>query len=150
MNNNEIEQFILDLDWNKSLEIQENAIKNLENVDSKSLYKLIQPKSKSCWENAAKVLKKIGYPKIKEVIPELLEWLQDLNWPGVNIIFEILQEIEVTVLLPYIEEAIIRAHDDDDELWIMGIKELILKIKIDIRSFKKYEIVKEIILLENG
>ena len=29
----------------------------------------------------ARVLVALGYPAVAPVLPELLEWLQDLNWP---------------------------------------------------------------------
>ena len=28
-----------------------------------------------------KRIKELGYPKIKPILPELLEWIQDVNWP---------------------------------------------------------------------
>jgi hypothetical protein len=55
---------------------------------------LIQFGSKALWENEAGILKNIGYPKNKYTIPGLLEWLQDLNWPGALISMEALIAIE--------------------------------------------------------
>ena len=122
-----IEKLIDDLDWNKPIEIQENAIKNLENISEKDLCKLIQPKSKYCWENAAKVINKIGYPKIKPIMPELFEWIKDLNWPGAVIIVDTLRNIEIGEINEFIKEALIKAELENDELWKSGIEEVIYK-----------------------
>lgn len=122
-----IEKLIDDLDWNKPIETQENAIKNLKNISEKDLRKLIQPKSKNCWENAAKVINIIGYPKIKTIIPELLEWLKDLNWPGAVIIVDTLRNIEMGEINEFIKEALIKAEIENDEIWKSGIEEVIFK-----------------------
>ncbi len=122
-----IEKLIDDLDWNKPIETQENAIKNLKNISEKDLCKLIQPKSKNCWENAAKVINIIGYPKIKTIIPDLLEWLKDLNWPGAVIIVDTLRNIEMGEINEFIKEALIKAESENDELWKSGIEEVIYK-----------------------
>lgn len=123
-----LKKLIDDLDWNKPIEIQEKAIKNLENILEKDLCKLIQPKSKYCWENAAKVINIIGYPKIKPIIPDLFEWLKDLNWPGAVIIVNTLKNIESDEINEFIKEALIKAELENDELWKSGIEELKSKI----------------------
>ncbi len=122
-----IEKLIDDLDWNKPIEIQEKAIKNLENISEKDLCKLIQPKSKNYWENAAKVINKIGYPKIKPIMSELFEWIKDLNWPGAVIIVDTLRNIEIGEINEFIKEALIKAEIENDEIWKSGIEEVIYK-----------------------
>lgn len=122
-----IEELINDLEWSKPVEVQENAIKKLEKISEKDLNKLIQPKNKYCWENSARVIKKIGYPKIQIIIPELIEWLKDLNWPGAIIILDTLKNIEKNEIEGFIEEALIKAEKENDELWKIGIEELIKK-----------------------
>ena len=37
---------------------------------------------KDKWENAAKVILNIGWPKIKPILVPLFVWLLDSNWPG--------------------------------------------------------------------
>ena len=61
-------------------DVQNNAMDLLKNIDDEKIGMLVQPIGKPCWENSAIVLKKIEYPRIKQVIPKLLEWLQDMNW----------------------------------------------------------------------
>lgn len=126
-----IEYYLYNLDWNNSREIQEESMKVLENIKEEDMCKLVQPYTKNHWENAAKVIKRIGCPKVLNIIPQLLEWLQDLNWPGAIIILSVLQDIEKSVLLPEIEKVIIKIVEDEDELWLCGIKELTKKLELN-------------------
>ncbi|OXM82304.1 DUF5071 domain-containing protein [Paenibacillus rigui] len=59
--------------------------------------KILIPKHKFDFESVEK-LKKLNLEEIKPILPELLEWLQDMNWP-------IAQEIE-TLLLSFQEQLI--------------------------------------------
>lgn len=45
---------------------------------------------KSRWENAAKTIIKIGWPKVDAIIVPLFIWLLDPNWPGSNMIYDFL------------------------------------------------------------
>ncbi len=97
-------ELIEKLHWDTPQKVQEQAMKELTHMDDKYIYLLIFPNIGSdCWANAALVLKKIAYPRIKLVIPYLLEWLEDMNWPGALTIFELLLTVETKVLIPHIE-----------------------------------------------
>ncbi|MEM1354850.1 MAG: DUF5071 domain-containing protein [Planctomycetota bacterium] len=50
------------------------------------------PKHKSDFESVNNLLA-LGYPEIAPLLPDLLEWLQDGNWPISNIISEFLTTI---------------------------------------------------------
>ncbi len=65
----------------------------------------------------------IGYPRSHKIIPGLMAWLQDMNWPGAEIVMEILESIDRKTLIPYIEDSLEKAADDDDLLWITAIRE---------------------------
>ena len=55
----------------------------------KNLSVLFQPiESKSIWENCAKVLASKDDEKLSFYLLDLFKWLQDLNWPGADIIYE--------------------------------------------------------------
>jgi len=140
---------INDLNWNKPQKIQDNAIEKLIDIDEKELYLLVRPsKDKSCWENAAKVLEKIGYPKNKSILAELLIWLQDMNWPGAVIVFDILIAANKEDLIPYIENALKKANEERDYIWITSLKELINRKNISITDFCNEDIYKLIDLAE--
>ena len=75
MNSNEINVLIEKLSWDMPEDVQNNAMYLLKNIDDEKIGMLVQPIGKPWWENSAIVLKKIGYPRIKQVIPKLLEWI---------------------------------------------------------------------------
>lgn len=125
------------LSWRIPKDIQEAAINELACLEDDKLHMLLQPIDKDYWENAAIVLKKIGYPRIKGIIPGLIMWLQDANWPGTDIVIEILSEVDKKELLPHIERALIEAGYDDT--WIYGIKLLVDRMKLTESDFSSSE-----------
>ena len=146
MNKVEVNKLIDALDWNATSEETENAIERLVNLDDDRLYLLLQPRcDKRYWDNAAIVISKIGYPRIKSIIPGLLRWLQDMNWPGAMTVVETLQKVDKNVLIYYIEQALLKAKATNDTSWITWIKEeLIEPLEIGIEDFinkSNYEIL---------
>lgn len=123
----ELNELVACLSWNTSKECQQNAIMALCGMENLDVSILLQPCDKSCWENAALVLKNINYPRIEPIIPGLIRWLQDMNWPGSSIILELLASIEGSTLIRYIEESLNEAKNEEDYIWISGIKELVEK-----------------------
>ena len=145
----DIKKLIDDLSWNKSQEIQNNAIEKLINIDQNELYLLVRPsEDKTCWENAAKVLKKLDYFRIKVILADLLMWLQDMNWPGASTVFDILISVDKEELIPYIEDALKKANEELDYMWITSLKELINKKNISATDFSNEDIYKLIDLAE--
>lgn len=81
----DIQKLIEDLSWDNPKDVVDKAINQLLKIDDEQVTLLLQPVNKSCWENAAKVLQMIGYPRNKLALPGLIEWLRDMNWPGAQI-----------------------------------------------------------------
>lgn len=54
---------------------------------------------KSRWENAAKVIEKIGWPGIENIIIPLFYWLLDPNWPGSEIIRKLILSLPKKVVI---------------------------------------------------
>lgn len=69
------------------------------------------PKDKGDIETA-KRLKNVSYKEIKPIIPELLAWIQDMNWPIARVVGEYLQSIA-----QHITKDIINILRGDDEIW---------------------------------
>jgi len=141
---NNLDELIGNLSWDMPLQIQNEAMCRLADIDDDRIQLLIQPGDKSCWGNAARILKNIGYPRNHKVIPDLMAWLQDMNWPGAEIIMEILESIDRKTLIPYIEDSLEKAADDDDFLWITAIKELVTGLQMPDADFhnETYELLK--------
>lgn len=78
------------LNWQSGFNSQLRGMKLAKELEDLSL--LILPdangKSKSVWENCARALYEISDDRLEKYLPLLLEWLQDLNWPGALIILE--------------------------------------------------------------
>ncbi len=145
----DLEKLISDLNWKNSIELQKMAIENLMKIEDMQVIHLIKPIAKSHWQNAALVIKKIGYPRNRQAIPGLIEWIQDMNWPGAEIAFEILLSIDVSILLPHIEIAIQKAINENDEIWIMAIRELIInKLNLKGSNFKNVELFNKLLSIE--
>ena len=77
------------LDWNKSIADQAEGIKIAENIENINVF--LQPCSKNynknVWDNCAKILSARSNEELSPYMIELMEWLQDMNWPGAFCIF---------------------------------------------------------------
>lgn len=65
-----INEMIKKLHWNVPQEEQQEAKKYiLENIRDDQIYLLIQPLNKSYWDNAALLLKELGFPRVRPFYP---------------------------------------------------------------------------------
>lgn len=62
-------------------------------------------------------LKKLSFEEIKPIVPDLLEWLQDINWPIAGPVSEVLLPF-TDEIAPYIVN-ILKSHDGIWKLWIL-------------------------------
>jgi len=69
------------------------------------------PKDKLDIETAEK-LKQFSYEEVKPIIPNLLEWIQDMNWPVSRVIADYLITIS-----EYLTSDIIDILNGKDEMW---------------------------------
>lgn len=98
---------------------------------------LIQEEDKSYWKIAAEIIEKIGYPQNSKAIPKLIELFQDFNWPGAQEALNSLLKLEISTLIPYIEDALYKACEEKDYIWIYGIKKLIICKDIKYEDFNR-------------
>lgn len=115
------------LDWNQSKEEQEKGLKLAKNI--KSINVFIQPldpkHNKNVWENCAKVLSERSDEELKPYIISLLEWLQDMNWPGAFIIFKRLKNYKDKKNFDWSYCVVMnRAEKLNDEIWKENLIEL--------------------------
>lgn len=114
-------QEILDmLDWNKSDEIQAKG--RYLAKDIKKITCFIQPltprHNKNVWDNCAIIISEKNDEELEPYLYELLEWLQDLNWPGAYCILNRLQKyFENSSSLSAIDFVIKKAKCLHDETW---------------------------------
>lgn len=62
-------------------------------------------------------LKKLSFEQLRPIVPELLEWLQDMNWPIARPVADIL-EPHVDRIVPEIME-IFKTNDGLWKMWIL-------------------------------
>ena len=79
-----IKQVMDMIDWSQPSEIQAKGRAIAERFDS--IIPFLQPTSlehnKNVWENCALIIERKSDEELIPFLPNLFEWLQDLNWPG--------------------------------------------------------------------
>ncbi len=114
--------------WDNALSHEENEEKAPKGIDAakeiQNLFPFMQPivippeKSKLVWEPCAKV---IAMRNDNELLPYLflmLEWLQDLNWPGALTIYNRLTEIPFSSIASAYRSARNQAEQTNDTCWL--------------------------------
>jgi len=83
--------------------------------------------NKNIWENCAKILCAKKDEELYPFLPQLFEWLQDLNWPGTFIIIERLKNMKGTFLVESYIKVISDAKDKGEENceWLDHLTKLI-------------------------
>lgn len=140
MSREEIIQYIDNLSWEKSEEVQLEAIAKLEQIDKDSVSLLIKFSKKPTWDNAVIIIRNIGFPKNKDAIPSLIELLQDLNWPGAREGIDVLATMDIKAVIPHIENALIIAAKEKDYMWIGGIQRLVDRLQLNSNNFSNSEV----------
>ncbi|WP_239616865.1 DUF5071 domain-containing protein [Cohnella mopanensis] len=140
----EINRFIMKLSWDSTDEEKKNAIESLLLIEDKDMHLLLQPLDKGVWDGAAEVIVRLGYPRVNVILPGLLVWLQDLNWPGAMRIADFLSEIGDPIV-PHVRD-VLKKHKED-EVWIYWLFEQIID-KWD--KSKVSQIEEELIDISNG
>ena len=104
-----IEEILQLLSWSNSAEDQERGRDMAQNIEDIS--ELIQPDvgGKSAWDNCAKVLCKKTDEQLEPYLCGLLEWIQDINWPGAMLILGRLKHFSGIKLKEPVENAVKKA-----------------------------------------
>ena len=118
------------LNWQSRFGDQLQGIKLAKNLEDLSL--LILPyangESKDIWENCARALYEISDDRLEKYLPSLLEWLQDLNWPGSLIILDRLKVFSGEKLKKAFMDRFAYANNLNNEeglMWLDYLSELL-------------------------
>ncbi len=79
--------------------------------------RLLLPQHKADVERASAIVAR-GYPRVAPVLPELIAWLQDGNWPVAHVVAPFLATIG-TPLLPEIRR-VLQTTDDIWKYWLLA------------------------------
>ncbi|WP_440962201.1 DUF5071 domain-containing protein [Paenibacillus nitricinens] len=118
-----VSSLIKKLSWGTPEDEKEEAMKKLQYIRDEDLHLLLQPISKEYWDGAAETVIRLGYPRVKSILPGLLEWIQDRNWPGAGEIADFLLEIG-DPMIPYVKD-VLNQHSEDQE-WVYWIFEVLI------------------------
>jgi Domain of unknown function (DUF5071) len=90
------------------------------------------PVSKHDTDKAAK-LGALGYPAVEPVLPQILKWLKDMNWPVAMVLKPLVAGIGAP-LAPYLRDV----FATDDDIWKYWILEVVVgrspELSGDLRS----------------
>ena len=114
----EINYYVYNLNWQLPKEIQEEAIEILSKIPPEKVDMIIPKYGKSCWENGVYILKEMGYPRNRKALPKLASLLQDRNWPGALDTIELFRILGKTISVPYIEKECDEAIKCNDADWL--------------------------------
>ena len=120
--------------WDNQLSNEENENKAQKGIDAakqlKNLFPFIQPitvppeKSKLAWEPCAKIVAMRSDEELEPFMFMLLEWIQDLNWPGALTIYHRLTQIPYDTIKFAFEHSRIKAEQTNDSCWLAVLNDL--------------------------
>ena len=118
------------LDWHMPLGIQNEGISLARNIGT--IIPFIQPltpkHNKNVWENCAVIIAEKSDENLKPYLVELLEWLQDMNWPGAFCILNRLQKYsDNNSICNAINVCIEKSKKCRDEVWESNLRLLLHK-----------------------
>lgn len=108
------------LDWHKPPEVQSKGIALAENAETvRSFIQPLTPEhNKNVWENCAVIIAEKSDEKLRPYLAELLEWVQDMNWPGAFCIMDRLQKYsDDASLRSAVNACIAKARECGDKVW---------------------------------
>ena len=111
------------LNWNNDEEIQKKGIEEGKKIKYLSI--LMQPiEDKGIWENCAKIISQKSDKTLQPYINLLLEWLQDANWPGYNIIYDRIKSMPIELIISDFKNSLKKAVRQENITWIWWLGEL--------------------------
>ena len=136
------------LHWKNPEDIQHYGIELAKKLtDLTPLILPIYGRSQSIWDNCAKALSELSDDRLEKYLPLLLEWLQDLNWPGALTILERLMVFSGQKLKnPFIKqvEYAISLNNEEGFRWLDYLSELLNNQKLkELLPIKTLEIIQK-------
>ena len=91
---------------------------------------LFQPiESKKVWENCAKVIIQKKDDELRRYVFSMFAWLQDMNWPGAELIYERLSQMPQNMILPTYYCCLEKATQTNDVPWELALKDFYTEYK---------------------
>lgn len=123
----DIKQIMDKLDWNSSEKDRKIGIELAKKIENLEYF--IQPCSekynKNVWESCAIILYNRTDKELAPYIEKILEWLQDANWPGFNVIFDRMLNIDAKLLVDKYIHCVQKALEEKNYEWLNYLSGLI-------------------------
>ena len=123
----DIENIYKMLNWENTDETRTEGFRLAKKIEDLSLL-ILPPASPSVWECCAQVLCEKTDMVLEPYLDSLLEWLQDLNWPGALIILERLKDFSGEKLKKPFLDRFTYANNLNNEqglMWLDYLSELL-------------------------
>ena len=114
--------------WDTQLSDDEYDARVQKGIDAakqiKNLFPFMQPiivppeKSKMVWEPCAKIVAMRSNKELEPFLLMLLEWIQDLNWPGALMIYNRLTQIPFSSMELAFRHTRTMAEQTNDSCWL--------------------------------
>ena len=124
---NDIENIYKMLNWENTDETRTEGFRLAKKIEDLSLL-ILPPAAPSVWECCAQVLCEKTDIVLEPYLDSLLEWLQDLNWPGALIILDRLKIFSGKKLKrPFIDRFNYARNLNNEEglMWLDNLSELL-------------------------
>lgn len=121
-----ISDIYLMLDFRNSYSTRITGIEMAKKITDLSLL-IMPPASPSVWEECAKILSSKTDEELCLYLPKLLEWLQDIDWPGAFDIYNRLMKFSGGYFDTVLDNVMKRSQFLKDDMWT----EILCKLKSD-------------------
>ena len=116
------------LDENNVQELQNKGVELGKKIEAINAF--ILPLNKgyntNVWKNCAKILASKSDEILEPYLDYLLEWIEDINWPGALIIIERLKQFsDIEKFYTVYEDTVKRAFGTNRGMWIANLSKLI-------------------------
>lgn len=122
-----IEHIFNMMNWNNPEDVQVEGRKIA--AETGLIEPFLQPLTprynKNVWDNCAAVLAEKSDGEQTAYLPQLLEWLQDMNWPGAFCILERLKHYsDKKALDEEIAKTKVKAENEKDDVWVSNLNDI--------------------------
>lgn len=120
-----IDEIISMLDGNNPPEIQEKGRRLAREVKCINVFiRPLAPYGKKVWENCAEILCEKSDDELSNYYFRLLEWLQDMNWPGAICVYSRLVKCQYEYFDNILDRTIFDSKLLNDNIWYMVLTNL--------------------------
>lgn len=120
------------IDWKNTYANQQRGI--LEAKKIKNILPFFQPNisnySKNVWENCAIIVCDRSDEELEAYLPLMLEWIQDLNWPGSILILDRINKFKYSMIRSILKNTIKYALSKHDFIWMENLCDLLKEEKL--------------------